>query len=150
MRLRTARIDDAAFVTALVPRFFEHGIPGGHTRGEVVAGTERALREALAQPATDELFLIADDDNGAPVGFVYAVTHRDFFTGERYAHVSEVAAARSGVGVGGALMDAVERWAHACGYRMVTLNVIEENAGARQFYERLDYRPHHRQLIKRL
>jgi GNAT superfamily N-acetyltransferase len=149
MRLRAAQRDDAAFVAALVPRFFEQGIPGGHTRDEVVAGTEHVLRDALARPAADELFLIADEDNGEPAGFVYAVTHRDFFTGESYAHVSEIAVARSGTGVGHALMGAVETWARERGYRMVTLNVIEENVDARRFYERLDYNPHHRQLIKR-
>lgn len=149
MRLRAAGLDDAAFVTALVPRFVEHGVAGGHSRDEVLEGTERVLLDAFARPTPDELFLIAEDEGDEPAGFVYAVTHIDFFTGEPYAHVSEIAAARSGAGAGGALMAAVESWARERGYRMVTLNVIEENADARRFYERLDYGPHHQQLIKR-
>jgi GNAT superfamily N-acetyltransferase len=148
--IRAARPDDSDFVAALVPRFVEHGVAGGHTREEVVEGTTRVLREALAHPEPADLFLIAEDDGGQPAGFVYAVTHRDFFTGEDYAHVSEIASARSGGGVGSALMTAVESWARGRGYRLVTLNVIEENAGARQFYEQLAYGLHHRQLIKRL
>jgi GNAT superfamily N-acetyltransferase len=149
MKLRAARPDDAAFVTGLVPRFVEHGVAGGHSRDEVVRGTERVLRDALAHAAADELFLIAEDERAEPAGFVYAVTHDDFFTGEPYAHVSEIATVRSGDGVGTALMEAVERWARERGYRIVTLNVIEENTKAARFYERLAYGHHYRQLIKR-
>jgi len=148
--IRAARPDDSAFVAGLVPRFVEHGVAGGHTRDEVVAGTTRVLNEALAHPEPADLFLIAEDEGGEPAGFVFAVTHRDFFTGEDYAHVSEIASAQSGRGVGAALMSAVEGWARERGYRLVTLNVIEENTAARHFYEQLAYAPHHRQLIKRL
>ena len=124
MMLRDARAADVEFVVGLVPRFVEHGVAGGHTRDEVIAGTARVLREALHHPQRGDVFLIAEDESG-PTGFVYAVTHRDFFTGERYAHVSEIAAARSGAGVGGELMDAVERWSREHGYGMVTLNVVD-------------------------
>ena len=147
--IRAARPDDSAFVVALVSRFVEHGVAGGHTREEVVDGTARVLREALTKTDPAELFLIAEDADGERAGFVYAVTHRDFFTGECYAHVSEIAAVRSGSGTGRTLMAAVEEWARERGYRMVTLNVIEENVAARRFYEQLAYAPHHRQLIKR-
>jgi GNAT superfamily N-acetyltransferase len=148
--LRVASAADAPFVAGLVPRFVEHGVAGGHTRAEVLAGTEAVLRAALADPQAGEMFLIAEDAAGAPAGFVYAVTERDFFTGEPYAHVSEIAAVRSGEGVGDALMEAVEGWARTRGYRSVTLNVIAENVAGRRFYERLGYGPAHVQLIKRL
>ncbi len=150
MTLRDARAEDEAFVLSLVPRFVEHGIAGGHTREEVIAGTSRVLREALHHPQRGDVFLIAEDGRGERAGFVYAVTHRDFFTGERYAHVSEIAAARSGAGAGGALMEAVERWSREHGYRMVTLNVVDENAAAQRFYERRGYALGHRHYVKRL
>jgi diamine N-acetyltransferase len=88
------------------------------------------------KPKPDELFLIAEDDAGAPVGFAYAVTGSDFFTGEPYLHVSEIATVRRGGGVGAVLMDAVEARARERGYRFVTLNVVDENAAGRRFYER--------------
>jgi GNAT superfamily N-acetyltransferase len=150
MILRDARADDVDFVVGLVPRFVENGIAGGHTRDEVVEGTSRVLREALHHPQRGDVFLIAQDEHGERTGFVYAVTHRDFFTGERYAHVSEIAAARSGAGVGGALMDAVERWSREHGYRMVTLNVVDDNTPAQRFYERRGYELGHRHYVKRL
>jgi GNAT superfamily N-acetyltransferase len=150
MILRDARAADVEFVVGLVPRFVESGIAGGHTREEVIEGTSRVLREALHRPQRGDVFLIAQDERGERAGFVYAVTHRDFFTGERYAHVSEIAAARSGAGVGGELMDAVERWSRDKGYRMVTLNVVDDNTTAQRFYERRGYALGHRHYVKRL
>ena len=150
MICREARPDDVDFVVELVPRFVEHGVAGGHTRDEVIVGTSRVLRDAIVHPRPGDLVLVAEDDAGARAGFAYAVTERDFFTGEPYAHLSEIAAARSGEGIGGGLMEAVEAWAAARGYHLVTLNVVEDNQPAYRFYERLGYAPGHRHLVKRL
>lgn len=137
-------------MTGLVPRFTEHGVAGGHTRAEVIEGTARVLRDALARPQPGELMLIAEDARGEPAGFAYAITSRDFFTGEAYVHVSEIAVARSGAGVGARLMDAVEAWARENGCRLVTLNVVDENIPAQRFYERRGYGLAHRHYAKRL
>lgn len=150
MRLREARPDDAAFIVELVPRFTENGVAGGHTRGEVIEGTSHVLRAALEEPVPGQVLLIAEDGNAQPMGFVYAVTHRDFFTGEAYLHVSEIAAVRSGEGVGAVLMDAVETWARDRGDRIVTLNVVDENTAAQRFYARRGFVIAHRQYVKRL
>ncbi|MDB5040879.1 MAG: ribosomal-protein-alanine acetyltransferase [Candidatus Eremiobacteraeota bacterium] len=150
MIFREAQPDDVDFVVELVPRFVENGVAGGHTPDEVIVGTSRVLREAIEVPRPGNLVLVAEDEAGVRAGFVYAVTERDFFTGEPYAHVSEIAAARSGEGIGARLMEAVEAWAAARGYHLVTLNVVENNQPAYRFYERLGYGPGHRHLVKRL
>ncbi|MEA2720655.1 MAG: hypothetical protein QOJ39_2519 [Candidatus Eremiobacteraeota bacterium] len=150
MTIREAGPDDEAFIVGLVPRFVEHGAADGHPPDEVIEGTARVLREALRAPQRGELVLIAQDDGGEPAGFVYAVTERDFFTGEEYAHVSEIAVARSGAGVGAELMDAVERWSRERGHRMISLNVVDENAPAQRFYERRGFAIGHRHYVKRL
>jgi len=150
MTIRAARADDEAFIIALVPRFVENGVAGGHTRDEVVDGTARVLREALHAQRPGELFLIATDEGGDPAGFVYAVTERDFFTGEEYAHVSEIAVARSGEGAGAALMDAADRWSRERGHRLMTLNVVDTNVDAQRFYERRGFAIAHRHYAKRL
>lgn len=149
-RVREARRDDEAFVVALVPRFVEHGPADGHSPDTVIEGTARVLRDALRAPDPDDVVMIAEDAGGERTGFVYAVTERDFFTRERYAHVSEIAVSRSGDGVGAALMDAVERWAHDRGYRIVSLNVVDANVPAQRFYERRGYGIGHRHYVKRL
>jgi ribosomal protein S18 acetylase RimI-like enzyme len=148
-RVREARPDDETFVAGLVPRFVEHGAADGHTREEVIDGTRRVLREALHDPQRGDVFLVAEDDRGKRAGFVYAVTERDFFTGESYLHVSEIATVRSGDGVGSALMEAAETRARERGYRIVTLNVVDENAAARRFYERHGYTIGHHHFVKR-
>ncbi len=150
LRLRPAGPADEAFVVGLVPRFVEHGAADGHTPAEVIAGTTRVLTEALRARGEHDVFLIAEDERGERAGFVYAVTERDFFTREPYLHVSEIAAARSGAGAGRALMAAAESWAREHGYRFVTLNVVERNAPAQRFYERLGYGLGHRHYVKRL
>ncbi|HYZ15585.1 MAG TPA: GNAT family N-acetyltransferase [Candidatus Acidoferrum sp.] len=150
IRLREARVEDLSFVLGLVPRFVEHGAADGHSSEEVITGTARVLREAIETPQAGDAVLIAADERGEPVGFVYAVTQHDFFTLEPYAHVSEIAVARSGDGVGAQLMEGIERWSRERGYGIVTLNVVDENVPAQRFYERLGYRPGHRHLLKRI
>lgn len=148
-RLRDARPDDEDFVVGLVPRFVEHGAADAHSPETVIEGTSRVLREALRALPDDALFLIAEDDAGVRAGFVYAVTKRDFFTTEKYLHISEIATARSGGGAGAALMDGAEAWALAHGYRFVSLNVVEENAPAQRFYERRGYALGQRHYVRR-
>ena len=150
MNVRDARIGDEAFVLELVPRFVEHGAADGHTPQTVIEGTSRVLRAALREQRPDELFQVAEDERGERMGFVYAVTAHDFFTGEEYAHVSEIAVVRSGGGTGATLMDAVDRWARERGYGMVSLNVVDGNDAARRFYERRGYALGHRHYVKRL
>lgn len=154
MILREAHAGDEAFVVGLVPRFVENGLAGGHSREEIVEGTSRVLREAIRNPKRGEIVLIAEEEaaNGPaePAGFVYAITDRDFFTGEAYAHVSEIAVTHSGTGTGAHLMNAIERWARDRGYALVTLNVVGTNTSAQRFYERRGYALGHHHYIKRL
>ena len=150
MTIREADPNDEDFIVGLVPRFVEHGAADGHPPDEVIDGTSRVLREALRNPQPGELVLIAQDERGEPAGFIYAVTECDFFTGEEYAHVSEIAVANSGAGVGAALMDAVERWSREHGHRMMSLNVVDANVPAQRFYERRGYALGHKHYVKRL
>ncbi|MBV8749006.1 MAG: GNAT family N-acetyltransferase [Candidatus Eremiobacteraeota bacterium] len=149
LTLRAATNADEAFIHALVPRFVEHGAADGHTDDEVIDGTRRVLSDALHAQRADETILIAEDERGEPAGFIYAVTHRDFFTDEPYAHISEVAVARSGAGVGAALIEAAETWASERNYRFLSLNFVEGNT-AQRLYERLGFAPGHRHFVKRL
>jgi GNAT superfamily N-acetyltransferase len=149
IQLRDARPDDEDFVVGLVPRFVEHGAADGHTSETVIEGTSRVLREALRALPAGDLFLIAEDEGAERVGFVYAATEHDFFTGEPFLHVSEIATAHSGRGAGAALMAGAEAWATERGYRIVTLNVVEENAPAQRFYERRGYTLGHRHYVRR-
>jgi GNAT superfamily N-acetyltransferase len=114
----------------------------------MVSGTARVLDSALEEARDDEFFVIVEAD-GEPIGFAYAVTQCDFFTTEPHAHLSEIVVTREGEGAGRALMAAVEEWAFARGDRYVSLNVLDGNMRASEFYLRGGYEIETRKLIKR-
>lgn len=135
--VRPATPDDNGFILSLVPRFVAFELPKPRRKREVVAtlraDLERTLREA---PESEHLF-IADDANGEPVGFLRVQLQRDFFSGVRACHVSDlaVAAGQDGRGIGRALLDHAQVWAkiHRC--KLLTLAVFPGNARARALYE---------------
>jgi GNAT superfamily N-acetyltransferase len=55
-----------------------------------------------------------------------------------------------GLGLGTALMEAIEDWARATGLDALELDVATANEGARRLYERIGYRPASEHLVKRL
>jgi GNAT superfamily N-acetyltransferase len=148
-RVRAAQSSDRNFVVGLATRF-------GPTRAawrefdEVVRGTQRQLAKAFDDPGAADVILIAVDSSDEPLGFAFVVTQRDFFTGENHGHISEIATVADGSGAGRALMDASEAWTRERGFRYLSLNVNDTNEAARRFYERRDYVPEYRHLVKLL
>jgi GNAT superfamily N-acetyltransferase len=145
IHVRNARFTDRDQLLALVPRLRAFG-PGPL---RPVADLDRAERDALAaaldSAATDAAIFVAVDARSADqvAGVAYVLSTTDYFTHESHAHLSILAVAEQaeGQGAGRALLDAVERWAGARGYRMITLNVFAENERARRVYERAGYTP---------
>jgi ribosomal protein S18 acetylase RimI-like enzyme len=147
--VRPARATDEPFVVGLAGRFAETR-PDWRSEREVTAGTEAELRRAFREPDAGLAILIAEDDSGAPVGFAYAVTHRDFFTHEEHGHLSEIATARDGSGAFVALVAAVEAHFRGLGVRFVTLNVNVGNERAAELYARLGFEKQVVQFVKTL
>ena len=144
--VRTARSDDAAFVVGLSVRFADAGT-AWRSRDEVIAGTERALQAAFDDPQPRDLVVIAESA-GERMGFAFVSWHDDFFTGERYPHLSEIATVRDGEGIGSALLEHVEVWARAAGARFLSLNVVRENERGRAFYETRGFELEYRHFAK--
>lgn len=110
---------------------------------------DRAEHEVLSR-VLDEMPVGADvfvAECGPPAvtvaGVAYVETATDYFTREQHGHLSilSVAEGAEGRGVGRALLDTVERWASARGFRFLTLNVFSGNDRARRIYERAGYAP---------
>lgn len=140
-QIRAFEARDREAVLALAERFAEFDVPEWRTAEEIAEGTRAYLARQLDALGEADAVLVAEDDGGRPLGFVYVRTERDFFTGEAHGHVSDVAVTRDaeGSGVAGALMREAEAWARERGLGFMTLNVFSGNARALAVYERLGY-----------
>jgi ribosomal protein S18 acetylase RimI-like enzyme len=149
--MRPATQDDAAWIVSQVPRLHEFGPPPWRTIEQMNAAEVADLRGALLREASDDrLFVIAQRHDGTPVGFLYAVTLTDFFTGEQHAHVGDIVVAREGEGegVGRALMEHAQTWSRSRGHRFVTLSVFPGNARALELYQRLGFQIDVHRMLK--
>ncbi len=152
IRIRAATAADEAFILALVPRFVAFGLPRWRVAEAVQARTTQSLRAALALlPATSAL-LIAEDETGAPLGFVHLTTRSDYFTAVDYAYVSEIAVAAEGEGrgVGRGLMAAAAEWGRQRGLEQLVLDVFAGNQRARRFYAQLGFQEDVVRCVKEL
>jgi ribosomal protein S18 acetylase RimI-like enzyme len=152
MKVRPAAPADEAFLLKLTDQLGAFPVPRWRTPSEIAAADHIILLDALYEPVPDANLLVAEDDQGTPLGYVFTSTQEDYFTHERHAHVEVLAVETEaqGQGVGRRLMDAAESWAKSRGYRRITLNVFTQNERARQLYERLGYEPETVRYLKEL
>jgi GNAT superfamily N-acetyltransferase len=150
LRIRTATLEDRAWLLPLSARLHDFGPPPWRPREQMDRAVAEAIGRAIETPGPDWAVFVAEDDGGRPRGFVHVHTATDYFTGEVYGHVSDlvVAAEGEGRGVGRALMAAAEDWSVAQGHRLLALNVFGDNHRARTLYERLGYRPDTTKMVK--
>lgn len=87
-----------------------------------------------------------------PLGLIAVHADRDAFTRHPRAYVDILVVAEDaeGKGVGRALLEHVEDWARARGFREVVLDVFATKTGAIGFYERCGYRADHIRMAKPL
>jgi GNAT superfamily N-acetyltransferase len=141
IRIRPCREGDREFVLATAARLSDFGPPAWRSAAEIVEGESRTLRAHLDTASGGARLLVAEDDDGTPLGFVFLERASDYFSGREHGHVGilAVSAQAEGRGAGTALMRAAESWAAAQGYARLTLNVFDGNDRARAMYERLGY-----------
>ena len=152
VRVRPAVEADRAFIVGLVPRLRAFGPPPLRPADAMDRAEAEALERALGEPDDDVLLLVAELDGVGPAGVALANAATDYFTRERHGHLSIIIVSEQGEGhgVGRALLDAVERWSAARGYRFITLNVFDGNQRARGVYERAGYGPDTVRYLKEL
>ena len=152
IRIRSATPDDRAFMFDQAPRLAGRAQLPWHSVGDLTAFQHRYMNIAFARPAHETVTLIAEDEAATPVGFVHAEHATDSVTQELCAYVTvlAVAEAAQGAGVAGKLMNAVEDWARAHGFRLICLDVFANNARARAFYARHGYQDESLRLTKPL
>lgn len=138
--IRKAAATDAAWIRGLIPRLHEFGPPAYRPTESMNEAEANATVAAIGSDPSLRDVLVAEV-GGTPAGFVHLETGTDFFTREKHGHVSVIIVApeAEGSGVGRALLDAAEAWTRERGYRFITLNVFEQNAGARRLYDKAGY-----------
>ena len=151
IEIRPACDADADFVAGLASSLLEFGSVSWKEPEALVPGLRKVLVDAVRNQDPRSAVLIAQGEDGAPVGFISMKTGKDVAGNDR-AHVADLAVAeraRRG-GVGRALMGAAEQWAREHEFDVISLDVWSTNDTALQFYRRLGYDAESLCLIKAL
>ena len=141
--LREATAADAADLARLHAQswrgFYRGMMSDAWLDGDIDAERAAFWANALATPPPGQVVIVAEAD-GVLAGFVHLHANHDAAWGS-YVHALHVAAASQGRGIGARLMEAAGEWCERHGTRGgVWLWVLEPNAPARGFYERLGAR----------
>lgn len=138
IRIRPAIADDKDFILSLTPRFVSFDLPKGRRKGETQAAIRADIEHAWDDAPPSDHFFVAEDAAATRIGFLHLQVQRDFFSGARACHVSDLAVApgHDGRGIGRALLAHAETWARAHRCKLLTLSVFPGNTRARSLYER--------------
>ena len=149
--IRPATPADRDAILRLTERLGDFPVPPWRTAAEIARADHPILLAALRGPGEGHLLLVAEE-GGRLLGFLFAAERADYFTGERLAHVEDLALdpGAEGKGLARQLMEAAERWARERGCRRVTLNVWAQNERAIGLYQRLGYQPETVHYLKEL
>jgi len=141
--IRPATPNDTDFILSLAPRFVGFALPRGRRKRETLAGIRADMERALHESAPTDHFFVAEETGAerAYVGFLHLQVQRDFFSGARVCHVSDLAVAtgQDGRGIGRALLAHAETWARGHRCKGLTLSVFPANTRARDLYERAGF-----------
>jgi hypothetical protein len=90
--IRSATTNDIPFIQSLVERFAHVGMPPWRNPEQMEQFHQRSIQEACnAITNLTDLVLLAENFQGTRLGFLYATSTQDFFTGELQGYIAEVA-----------------------------------------------------------
>jgi GNAT superfamily N-acetyltransferase len=143
-KIRLATQADRARILDLVPRLRAFGTVALRSAHDLDIGECRTVNRYFdSESVPDQARLwVAESANATVEGAVYAERAADYFTREPHGHIGilMVSEDAEGTGIARLLVEAVENWCRACGFRFLTLNVFAGNERAQSFYERASFR----------
>lgn len=139
--IRPAASDDSDFILSLAPRFVAFELPKGRRKRETLAAIHADIERALREAPPGDHFFVSEDRESQRTGFLHLQVQRDFFSGKRACHVSDLAVVpgHESHGTGRALLAYAETWAHGNRCKLLTLAVFPGNTRARALYERAGF-----------
>jgi GNAT superfamily N-acetyltransferase len=143
IRIRAYQPSDSEFILSIVPRFSEFELPEWRQRDEIDRTNRTSIEQALIQLGPDSAIFMAEDENGRSAGFIHLQTEIDYFRGDKYGYISDLAVESSfeGQGVGRLLLDTAETWTRTNGYHLLALYVFAGNSRAQRLYEKNGFKP---------
>ncbi len=152
VHIRPAQDGDVGFMFALAPRLAEVAELPWHDLQDLIAFQHRYMKVAFARAKSETVTLVAEDSDGARLGYVHAEASTDSVTLEPCGYVTVLALTpeAEGRGIAGQLMRGAEDWARGQGFRLLGLDVFANNDRARRFYAKLGYQEDSLRLTKPL
>ena len=151
IRIRPAVPLDRDWVLRLAPRLHEFGPPPFREVSTMDAAVAREIQAGFDRPGPETAILVAEDSGLAGRVRLPRDGAGLFHRGGAWPHLGPGRLpGAEGRGVARALLAASEEWASGRGYRLLTLNVFEENRRARALYEKAGYAPEMTKFIKEL
>jgi len=152
--IRKALPGDAGFIAAHAHRLLNFDLPGwrANEKEKMIRADIQHITNALLKDDPEDCTFIAMDTENRECGFMRVALLKDYYTGEKHAHVNDivVTSESEGKGVGKLLLQKADEWATENKVRWITLNVFEENRRARAVYEKQGYRMEWIKYLKQL
>ncbi|MDT0604209.1 MULTISPECIES: GNAT family N-acetyltransferase [Thalassotalea] len=151
INIRKALNSDHDFILSLSPDLANVAKLSWHSDNTVLQMQDKYALEMLNNAPEPNITLIAEQD-GTPLGFILASSHKDDISEEMCGTVNLLAVSSSAqkMGVGKLLINSVEQWAKNQSYRLLHLEVFANNSNAQRFYENLGFEPEMLNMIKPL
>ena len=140
-RVRSARVEDREEMLALFPRLAAFDVPESRIPEHLWLHDAAMLERWANGDQEDCLVHVVVDSSAAIVGIAMATLRPELLSREPSSHLEAIAVAEglSGKGIGGMLLDAIEKDARSRGAGTMTLHVFATNTRARGFYEGKGY-----------
>ena len=140
-QIRSAVSEDGEAILALMPRLAAFNVPKSRNPVDLWRSDAAMLQRWLDGEAAECFVHVAVDDAETMLGFTLISLRPELLSHEPSAHLEAIAVGEGaeGMGVGQALLAAVESEAKAQGAQTITLHVFASNARARGFYEQSGY-----------
>lgn len=151
IKIRSAGPGDSEFVAGFASSLLQFGSPVWKDADALAPGFGKVLAAAVRDQDERSTVLIAEGEDGIPLGFISLKVTTDV-TGSERGHVADLAVSECSRrrGAGRALMQAGEAWAREHGFDVLSLDVWSTNQRALEFYRWLGYVPESLCLIKEL